>query len=901
MVAAAPAVQFDRQLGGIVHRSHLALIAKERPEVKNFLVSIGSLGRLPLDRSSDRLQFDAITEVNGWKLREYQHEGREFIRSRRGTLLADAMRVGKSCQAIASHDPELGPLLVVAPLATREVWLSWFRRRWPEIRPVVLSGRHIEKNDPQKPRRSRLDRGFDLLEGDRFDPTVLSQAQLIFCNYDIIGAWKDLNGRRIGTLVLDEIHLVSQRSSRRAEAITFTANLAERVVAATGTPIWNKPAGLFTTLSCVAPAAFGKFFEYAVRYCLRGSTGILRHDGSYTPIEHLRPGDWVMGWSFDNRQRIVRPTRVLNHWTRHAETYRVSMESGREVVCTADHHWLSAILKPSPKQYRPLFAIEHDRYQVRRPLTKLLNVAPPPVLFQEDDLYKLGYIRGLLDGDGTVSSKPHQRRCVISSKETQHLEIAAIYGQELGLKPNKLYKSSHGMWQLGFYRTSTHRELTAHRRTEINFRRGWLAGIWDAEGTDNSIAQYVEVNPDIHKFIIESLEELKFVCSGDKEAIRILGGRREVIRFLGETRPKLRRKIDHVWTDNGYNENDEVFDLLAGYKMGRPQTDRILKIEPTGLVETVHSIKTETGNYIAEGYGSKNCNAHPGAHGYVYDGASNEDEFRERMSEIMIRRTWRDVASELPPIERSVEAVVLSEDQQFQIEKEAERVRDHSKRTTAIGALARFRRLVARHKVDVATDTAKRILQSGEKVVVWTWHQDVALRIEDHLSKAGFPGVVMSGSTSMDLREDLLNRWRNFRDPSPLVITLSVGQVGIDLSAARHAVFAELDFTPSVVAQAEMRTFSPLRPMAATYVIIDHDIDRRILAALQDKCDVAYRMGVPAAESTIGVLASAFARITDGSDDFDALARAIMLDHPDINEDDDYHGSLWDYDWEKGS
>lgn len=560
-IAAMPSLGYDARFGPLAHRSHLPLLAKTHPEVENFLAESGSRMGLESDRSSDRADFDATTEPNGWKLRGYQHDARDFIRTRRGTLLADAMRVGKTASATSSHDPELGPMLVVAPLATREVWLSWFRRRWPDIRPVVLNGRTVNKIDPKKPVRSRRDRGFDLLEGARFDAQLLTDAKLIFGNYDIMGAWKDLNGRRIGTLVLDEIHLVSERSSRRAEAITYAANLAERVIAATGTPIWNKPSGLFTTLSCITPAAFGKFFDYAVRY----------------------------------------------------------------------------------------------------------------------------------------------------------------------------------------------------------------------------------------------------------------------------------------------------------------------------------------------------CDAHPGSHGYVYDGASNEDEFRARMAEIMIRRTWQDVSGELPAIERAVEAVVVSEDQQFNIEKEAERVRDHSKRTTAIGALARFRRLLAKHKVPVAVDVSKRILQSGEKVVIWTWHRDVALKIEDELGKAGFPGFVVSGSTNMNLREDIFDRWRAYDQPAPLCITLSVGQVGIDLSAARHCVFAELDFTPSVVAQAEMRTFSPLRPMAATYVIIDHEIDRKILGALQDKCDVAYRMGVPAAESTIGVLASAFARLTDGPDDFDALAKAIMLDHPDIDENDDYHGTLWDYDWEKGS
>lgn len=539
------------------------MLAQAHPEVENFLAELGSRTRLESDRASDRAAFDATTEPNNWKLRDYQHTGREFIRDRRGTLLADAMRVGKTAQIIASHDEASGPLFVVAPLATREVWMSWFKRRWPNERPVVLRGRRVEKINPAKPVKPRVDRGYDILDGERFDEQRLANAPLIFCNYDILGAWKDLGGRRIGTLVFDEIHLISQRNSRRALAAVFAAALAERVIGATGTPIWNRPAGLFTTLSCICPAAFGKFFEYAVRY----------------------------------------------------------------------------------------------------------------------------------------------------------------------------------------------------------------------------------------------------------------------------------------------------------------------------------------------------CNAHPGSHGYIYDGASNEDEFKARMAEVMIRRRWEDVSDQLPAIERSVEVVDITEDQQFQIEKEAERVRDHARTTTAIGALARFRRLLAKLKVGATVDVARRILQSGEKVIVWTWHRDVALKIEDELAKSDFPGFVVSGSTPSEMREDILNRWRTHPTPAPLCITLAVGQVGIDLTAARHEVFGELDFTPAVVAQAEMRPWSPLRPIAVTYVIIDHEVERRILSALSDKCDTAFRIGVPAAESTVGVLASAFARIADGPDDFDALASAIMSDHPDIGDIDggdnsNFHGSLWTHDWE---
>lgn len=551
----APNVQVFNAASIMVHRSHLPLLRVGRPEIEKLLARSAPDG----STLAERALFDADTETKGWKLREYQHVGREFIRGRRGTLLGDAMRVGKTAQVIASHDPSLGPLMVVAPLATREVWLAWFRRRWPEERPVVLQGRSVSHDYEKKPVKRRKDPGFDVLERDRHDPAQLRNAKLLFCHYDILGAWKHVEP--IGTIVFDEIHIVSQRHSRRAGAVLYAANTAERVIGATGTPIWNRPAGLHTTLQALAPGAFGTFFEYAMRY----------------------------------------------------------------------------------------------------------------------------------------------------------------------------------------------------------------------------------------------------------------------------------------------------------------------------------------------------CDAKPGPHGYVYSGSSNEEEFKLRMSELMIRRTWQDVSGELPQIERAVEVVPITAKQQFEIERRAEGIRDHARQTTAVGALARFRRLLANIKIDAAIEVALRILESGEKVVVWAWHHEIAVGLERALADKGYPGFVISGHTSQSTREEILSRWRALSTPAPLCLTLAVGQVGIDLSAARHAVFAELDFTPSVVAQAEVRVFSPLRPMSATYVIVDHDIDRKILGALQDKCDTAQRMGVPAAESTIGVLATAFSQVADGPDDFEALARAIAMDHPDVDDIDDsshFHGSLWTYDWE---
>jgi SWI/SNF-related matrix-associated actin-dependent regulator of chromatin subfamily A-like protein 1 len=504
-IVAAPSVYLDgRDLA--VHRTHLPILRE----------------KLGIDIS----RFTAVETAtqsqmicDGWKLRPYQHEAREFILARRGALVADTMRVGKTVEAISSVELDRGLVLIVAPLATKEVWASWIRRRWPNAESLFLKGR-------------------------KYDPSVLDGQSIVFCHYDVLQSWMNLGGRKIGWLILDEAHLLSNRNSKRSQAAIYISTIAERVIALTGTPVWNRPAGVWTMLSCVCPGAWGKFYAFARRY--------------------------------------------------------------------------------------------------------------------------------------------------------------------------------------------------------------------------------------------------------------------------------------------------------------------------GGPVE--------------------------GAYGTSYNGASNEEEFKLRLSEVMIRRTWQDLVDDLPAIERTIETVDLSERQLYSVELEAARVRDAAKIASPVGALARFRRLLARLKLHAAVDAVNRTTAEGDRVVVWTWHRYVAQEIGDRIDaniRDGKPGSgvwVVTGDTNAAVRDRMLEDWRQ-SEGGVLVISLTIGQVGIDLSAARHAIFAELDWTPSVVAQAEMRTFTSTRPMAATYIIVDHEIERSLLDAIHTKCEIANKLGMPAADTGVSAIGRALKIEDTGA--LSRLADAVLTEFPD--------------------
>ena len=227
-ISAVPGLRQARAAGRWeLHRSHLPLL--DDPEARSILAAA---------ERPDWAARDAATADRGFKLRNVQHAAVDFITWRRGTLLGDDPRVGKTLAAIMSHDPALGPLVVICPAMVRPVWIGWLRRVYPDEPIGVFCGRE-------------------------FDSKVV-QHRIIVGHYDILAWWQ--SARPIGTLVFDEAHMLTNRNARRSKAAIYLASRAQRVICATGTPIWNLPTDLWNVLGLIAPGAFGGYHEFAQRY-----------------------------------------------------------------------------------------------------------------------------------------------------------------------------------------------------------------------------------------------------------------------------------------------------------------------------------------------------------------------------------------------------------------------------------------------------------------------------------------------------------------------------------------------------------------------------------------------------------------------------------------------------------
>jgi hypothetical protein len=131
---------------------------------------------------------------------------------------------------------------------------------------------------------------------------------------------------------------------------------------------------------------------------------------------------------------------------------------------------------------------------------------------------------------------------------------------------------------------------------------GYVAGIYDGDGGDLRIHQDPTANAATFERIGTMLDALKvsYTRSWDNHGssvqgdFTLTGGRQGYLDFLWKTRPaKSEALIRHILTS--------CFSIR----------DRVVKVVPLDGSHRVIGLKTETGNYVAWGYASKNCDGAP--------------------------------------------------------------------------------------------------------------------------------------------------------------------------------------------------------------------------------------------------------------------------------------------------
>lgn len=257
--------------------------------------------------------------------------------------------------------------------------------------------------------------------------------------------------------------------------------------------------------------------------------------------------------------------------------------------------------------------------------------------------------------------------------------------------------------------------------------------------------------------------------------------------------------------------------------------------------------------------------------GWDFTGASNLDELQERLrSRVMVRRRKEDVLTELPAKRRQIVELEIGDTKvQRLVDHERDTYRKHEEEVTrhraavaaarergedasyraaverlreaeglAFSEIAAARYEVAMSKVPSVTEYLATALESGEKIVCFAHHKDVVTALEE-----AFAGhsVTISGKTAPDRRQAAVDRFQNDESVRLFIGNIAAAGVGLTLTASSHVVFAELDWTPAAMTQAEDRShrYGQQDRVLITHLVWDGSLDATMARTLVGKQRVA--------------------------------------------------------------
>ncbi|MDP9342272.1 MAG: intein-containing Rv2578c family radical SAM protein [Actinomycetota bacterium] len=388
--------------------------------------------------------------------------------------------------------------------------------------------------------------------------------------------------------------------------------------------------------------------SHACAYCVSGETPVLMGDGRTKALADVRVGDEIYGTTRRGTYRRYVKTQVLAHWSTVKPAYRVTLEDATELIASGDHRFLS------DRGWKHVTGSERGPDQ-RPHLTvnnKLMGTGGFARQPEETSEYRRGYLCGMIRGDGHLGSYTYPygevHRFRLALVDLEGLQRTRRYLSDLGIEGQQfLFQEAVGQRKPVYaIRQSRRRTVESLRRvcewprdTSIEWSKGFLAGIFDAEGSyGRGILRISNTDDEILGKIAFCMRRLGFAFRLEETSrpnslayVRLLGGVRQALRFFHTVDPAITRKRS-----------------IEGQAIKNNAPLRVVSIEPLGVELPMYDITTGTGDFIANGVVSHNCFARV-THTYMDMNAGRDFETKivvkinapEVLRRQLARKTWK--------------------------------------------------------------------------------------------------------------------------------------------------------------------------------------------------------------------------------------------------------------------
>ncbi|CBZ27387.1 putative DNA helicase [Leishmania mexicana MHOM/GT/2001/U1103] len=263
-------------------------------------------------------------------------------------------------------------------------------------------------------------------------------------------------------------------------------------------------------------------------------------------------------------------------------------------------------------------------------------------------------------------------------------------------------------------------------------------------------------------------------------------------------------------------------------------------------------------------FGARYCNSFVGRFGIDLTGHAHPDELHSLLRHFLIRRTKRELGSELPSKSRQLLYMYITEKEKKALEKQIIALRRSLSSTSFFvgngGAdwaarapnVFEMKMATARAKIPAVQDYVSGIveqhLDSGEKLILFAHHQCMmeALRsaVEVVRPRQPIDYIYISGDTPPAQREPAAEHFRTEATCTVAILSMQSSGIGHNFTCASTVVFTELDWNPSTHLQCEDRVhrIGQAHPCHIKYLLAEGTSDSVIWPLLQTKLSVTAAM-----------------------------------------------------------
>ncbi len=238
---------------------------------------------------------------------------------------------------------------------------------------------------------------------------------------------------------------------------------------------------------------------------------------------------------------------------------------------------------------------------------------------------------------------------------------------------------------------------------------------------------------------------------------------------------------------------------------------------------------------------------HPWKHGTPDVKQAVLARLREYLEGIMLRREKREALPDLPEKHLHVTRLALPPESRRAYDAEEDGFRDYMQESeeTALtsgmaetaGHLERLKQAALVGKLPMILAALRRMLdeRADEKVVVFSHYREPIRAIAEELAPYGV--VTLTGSTGAEARGEVVARFQ--KDPQVRVFvgqTVAAG-VAITLTAARRAVFCDLEWNPALHRQAMDRIHrkTQTRDVEVHFFLAEDTVEEDVAEVLEEK------------------------------------------------------------------